>query len=67
MNLFGISFQYFLEGGGICDKEKEKNNEMKEFLIPGIRYIASGSIFPRNLHYLYGKKILFSLHLYALN
>lgn len=31
MNLFGISFQYFLEGGGICDKEKEKNNEMKEF------------------------------------
>ena len=23
-NLFGISFLYFLEGGGICDKEKGK-------------------------------------------
>lgn len=30
ISLLGISFHYFLEGGGICDKEKEKNNEMKE-------------------------------------
>ena len=59
MNLFGISFQYFLEGGGICDKKKKKIMKWKSFLIPGIRYIASGSIFPRNLHYLYGKKSYF--------
>ena len=24
INFFGIIFHYFLEGGSICDKEKEK-------------------------------------------
>ena len=67
INFFGISFHYFLEGGSICDKEKEKNNEMKELFNSRNSLHRKRKHISQKFTLSVREKILFSLHLYDLN